>query len=152
MRGKHIVVSLAVLGLLFASAGALEANPYVQSLVRQSGEPHIYFVDRFGLRHHVINPEVQKTFFGKMKVKKLSGFELQSMPEGRPVDFMNPPQQFDQMRDPSAMADWRGWSKAAPVWGHEYNSLHGPDCQCHARTRAWNRHVERRYVDPRYPR
>lgn len=147
MSCKHIAMSLALLGVLFASAGALEANPYVQSLVREAGEPHIYFVDRFGLRHHVVHPEVQKVFFGKMHVNRVSGLELRSMREGGPVDFANPPQQYDQMRDPGVRAGWRGWSKGAPGWGRHDDCGHGHGCHCRSGTSPWSQ-----YADPRIRR
>lgn len=147
MRCKHVAALLAVLGLLFVSAASLEANPYVQSLVRESGSPHIYFVDRFGLRHHVVHPDVQKAFFGKLKARKIPGFELQSMLEGGPVDFANPPQQYDRMQDPGVRPLWQRWSKGAPTWGRNQDCGHGPHCGCRAGTSPWSR-----YADPRLRR
>ncbi len=72
------------------------------SLVRLHDSPHIYFVDRFGIRHRVASPDVLKAYFGYANAKEITFAQLLALPRGEEVNAYNSPEVFDAQPDPYA--------------------------------------------------
>jgi hypothetical protein len=92
----------------------MTAAPAMAQLIRTEGSPHIYWVDRFGIRHHVATPDVQRQFFGQTGTKnvtQISWGEYQSMPVGGPVTFDLPPDFYNSQRDEYARYEQRSYSR-----------------------------------------
>ncbi len=99
-------VAALILGFLMA-ATPVPADELVSehTLIRPFHSSRIYWVDQFGIAHHVKNIKTLHKYFGPDKpLVEISQGTFTGMHVGGPVTIVTPPSLFDSQRDPQEIS------------------------------------------------